>query len=160
MITPTELKAIRERCEKATQGPWEAHIQTGPYRTRNYAGKVKAPVPIGEHSSFRVHLNLLYEGDVHFIAHARTDIPRLLDEVERLRKALDRAAVMDTIDNLFNRIEAAERVVEAATASYKECHDECNRRTTDGEGKCSCGVFDLIESIAYFNQLKEGGGGE
>lgn len=88
-MTPTELKAIRERCEKATPGPWEAHIQTGPYRTRNYAGKVKAPIPIGEHSSFRVHPNLLYEGDVHFIAHARTDIPSLLDEVERLREALE-----------------------------------------------------------------------
>ena len=58
-MTPEELDAIRERCEKASSGGHEYYSTT--------------------------------QDDLQFMAHAREDIPKLLAEIERLKKALDRA---------------------------------------------------------------------
>ena len=44
--------------------------------------------------------------DARFIAHARTDIPRLLDEVERLREERDRyREALTAIEALINTLE-------------------------------------------------------
>jgi hypothetical protein len=60
-MTKEELDAIRKRCEKASPGPW-------------YVVNIDKSKPNAE-----------------FMAHAREDIPKLLEEIERLRGALDRA---------------------------------------------------------------------
>lgn len=61
MMTPEELKEIKERADKATPGPWSM-----------------------EHCDYALGGFL----DDLFIAHAREDIPKLVAEIDRLRKAL------------------------------------------------------------------------
>lgn len=88
-----ELAEIRERLEKATPGPWEADVFT----------KEEGPVVISEAPEFALDDSLKHivggesnnEGidfptglawaDAEFIAHARTDMRRLLEEVSRLK---------------------------------------------------------------------------
>lgn len=93
MITQKELDEIKDRCEKASPGPWhnfhkilkaekalspkykvpkDWNIASFPHRSTDY------PIPHVE-----------YETNKEFIAHSRTDIPKLLDAVEKLRVALE-----------------------------------------------------------------------
>lgn len=67
-------EAIRARCEAATPGPWKL-TKDGRYE---------------DHDECRIDLpddniELCRYENGEFIAHARNDIPDLLDEVERLR---------------------------------------------------------------------------
>ncbi|MBR8661186.1 ead/Ea22-like family protein [Brevibacillus sp. NL20B1] len=92
-LTPEELAAIRERAEKATPGPWRwsnAKVLNGKYDF----------VPQGSYlADTLIMFGDTYENgehDAEFIAHAREDIPRLLDaleaayaEIERLKRKLD-----------------------------------------------------------------------
>lgn len=76
------LEEIEARANAATPGPWEAfdnYISTG--------DEIFADV----HSS-----NPMYgdaSNDTQFIAHAREDVPSLLEEVKRLRSLLGRTLV-------------------------------------------------------------------
>lgn len=70
------LDEIKRRCEKATPGPW--HDRAG--------NRIVCQYPeTGELDSIPATV-----ADSHFIAHARTDIPALVAEVERLRKENER----------------------------------------------------------------------
>lgn len=61
------IKEIRERCDKATPGQWESgYFQTVSTKTG--------------HKLLNTHCDL----DAIFIAHAREDIPELLEEIDRL----------------------------------------------------------------------------
>jgi len=72
-MTNEELQAIKERCEKATSGPWRAHKYDVDYRV----------------GSTWVFLFDDIDGDTaQFIAHAREDVPALLEEIERLKARL------------------------------------------------------------------------
>ena len=96
MLTPEELKAIRERCEAARPGPWSVsslgrdvlatHVTKGPRMMR-----VRRPI-------LRTFSNPINKSDVEFAAHARSDIPALLAHakaqdaiIQQLRERLDRA---------------------------------------------------------------------
>jgi hypothetical protein len=69
-----ELKAIKRRCEAATWGAWEV-------------------TPCGDepHVLYDIYNSSMpitsdcIQCDAEFIAHARTDVPQLVAEVERLR---------------------------------------------------------------------------
>lgn len=87
VLTNEQLEAIRKRAEKATKGPW-AHANS--IVCTMYDGYEIADVSCGENPS----------EDAEFIMNARTDIPKLLAEVERykevernLREITDRAYV-------------------------------------------------------------------
>ncbi|MCR8981473.1 ead/Ea22-like family protein [Brevibacillus laterosporus] len=72
MMTREEIEAIRERAEKATEGPWRA-----------------VPTKMDCFDIYDVYdkldRSLIHrEEDAEFIAHAREDIPKLLAENERL----------------------------------------------------------------------------
>lgn len=89
-MTPEELAAIRARAEAATPGPWK--VDEGP--------ALADPLLEGEGDWYR-HIEgwtntgwewlCLSPEDAAFIAHAREDIPKLLDEVEALRARAERA---------------------------------------------------------------------
>ncbi|TCX51950.1 hypothetical protein C1I38_08110 [Dehalobacter sp. 12DCB1] len=66
-----ELDAIRERCAKATPGPWHRDGS----EVRNGDGVFVV-------NDFWVH------ADAEFTTHARTDIPALLAEIDRLNNDL------------------------------------------------------------------------
>ena len=75
-LTNEELTAIRERVEKATEGPWRIGKQSpnGLNNIGTMGGLLTAQTT--------------NENDAVFIAHAREDIPKLLAEIERLREAI------------------------------------------------------------------------
>lgn len=81
----TDYKALRALCEAATPGPWSVdHYE----ETDDWCLRAdNATIPgnsIADAGGFS------YKPDAAFIAAARTAIPELLDEVERLRAALER----------------------------------------------------------------------
>lgn len=82
MITPEEIDAIRKRVEAATPGPWE---HTNNYTVHARDGLVCA----GTHYPESEDEYDRDERNHSFIANARTDIPKLLAEVDRLNKLSD-----------------------------------------------------------------------
>lgn len=75
-LAQAELKAIEQRAEKATKGPWyTAGLWT--VLSEKDSGQMVATM-----------CRLDYEENSNFIAHARTDIPRLLSHIRELEKQL------------------------------------------------------------------------
>ena len=84
-IAPEELAAIRERCAKTTPGPWgvgDPDSNMLPHSSNNEVVAksflVVSRNVYGKDSDNQTYANIV------FIAHARTDIPRLLDALEAL----------------------------------------------------------------------------
>jgi len=79
-MTELDLDAIRARAEAATDGPWERYGDGSHevYCAANFEDTAYEP-PDVTYGSDR-------PADAEFIAHARTDVPALIAEVERLRK--------------------------------------------------------------------------
>ena len=78
------LDKIEARADAATKGPWVC-VLNGDESEVTYAN---APITWDDHGG-----EVFTEGDAEFIAHARTDVPWLLEQVERRDKALE--AVLD-----------------------------------------------------------------
>jgi hypothetical protein len=81
--TVKELEEIKKRCHAATGGPWKSYIEG-----RDHTSGSNFIRTAGED----IELIGATEADQDFIAHARQDIPRLLDSIEQLLarlKALD-----------------------------------------------------------------------
>jgi len=85
-MTDKDLAAIRERCDAATQGPWQMNEEDQTV-VETCTGK---EFIVADFSMDGWDETLL---DAAFIAHARTDIPALLDEIARLTK--ERDALLD-----------------------------------------------------------------
>lgn len=126
----TDISAIRAREQAATPGPWMIKIHNEQYG-QGY-GEITYFVDI-EGELLKIGLadnNRLfakYHSDTDFIAHAREDIPYLLDrleqaeaEVERLREALE-IAQQGYVDCM-----SAERQTNGACLGYgrSDCDDE------------------------------------
>ena len=83
MTIETRLAEIRARAEAATEGPW----------TAEYSGEQgNCVLPPGYQSTreaVAVTRLLSAQADAEFIAHARTDVPWLLGQVELRDKALE-----------------------------------------------------------------------
>lgn len=105
MITNEQLKAIRDRCNRATPGPWYAHATDDDMcMCAEYVGTVPCEFAHDQKAGFNVDpdtviaITLLqsppyctadiHEHNTRFIANARTDIPALLYEIDRLREEL------------------------------------------------------------------------
>lgn len=80
------LDEIEDRAAAATPGPWETRIGRGGPRNGDAAVWTAEPV---EEACVSGHVRIAdcgYRGlDADFIAHARTDVPALLAEIDRLR---------------------------------------------------------------------------
>ncbi len=84
MLTPEELKAIRERAEKATAGEW--NIRTTDYGSMDiYADSLECIAGGTETGA------IYEENNAAFIAHSREDIPALLTHIQELEAKLSRA---------------------------------------------------------------------
>ncbi|SET43222.1 hypothetical protein SAMN05216389_11154 [Oceanobacillus limi] len=75
-LTDEQLAEIRERAEKAMEGPWRIGKQSpnGAQNVGTMGGLLTAQTTDLDNATF--------------IAHAREDIPKLVAEIERLRKQL------------------------------------------------------------------------
>lgn len=95
MSAREELAAIRERVEAATDGPWENdgggeigqhYTCLPPYRTI-----VGTEVSCSSYCYGGSTKGVERDADAEFIAHARTDVPRLVEALDAVVKALDEA---------------------------------------------------------------------
>jgi hypothetical protein len=77
------LEEIRKRCELTTSGPWISFVE-GRDHTSGDSVIIRGP----EGSEEDLYLLGGTVSDQDFVAHARQDIPLLLDEIERLKKLL------------------------------------------------------------------------
>lgn len=82
-MTQRELDEIRERAEKATPGAWEVGHASIWARINGALTRI-----------FAICGSRKWEPDAQFIAHARTDIPALLSEADRLRDENERLRAM------------------------------------------------------------------
>lgn len=87
------LDEIRERCDRATKGSWSGAFPRNGHRFQ----------VLDELGLAVCHARSIANTD--FIAHARTDVPDLLDEVARL--TADLAAMTAERDAMRERAEAA-----------------------------------------------------
>lgn len=81
----TVLAEMRARCDAATPGPWH-NYSVNPKTTPEHAIYSEWLEGIPEAITSEI-ASLLSPRDAHFIAHARTDVPRL---IAALRAVLDR----------------------------------------------------------------------
>lgn len=123
---PLDLAAIRARAEAATPAPWRIPrklSQLAPDWTIAAGVKVVAYVDQKRDNS---------EADFTFIAAARTDIPALLAEVERLNVELATAKRTGAIEELRRFASKWENDLWKASASYVS---ELRARADELEGK-------------------------
>jgi hypothetical protein len=77
-MTHDERKAARERCDKASAGPWRPDIDDGVEWTgRIYTGREKNYAWLTYEDHHPDHL-----ANVHFFCAARTDLPAALDALD------------------------------------------------------------------------------
>ena len=140
MMSNEEKAEIQERCDNASPAPWHVLYLNCPNRAviesegrRMYAN---------EYTVFSAHEYEGYKEDAEFIAHARQDIPRLLDENERLTSELAQAKkerdealrwVIDKCANCANNTTCNHEKAEGWQRNYKTCEDWQWRGAADGE---------------------------
>lgn len=94
-MTDGDLQAIKERAAKATPGPWAGPRITDlwpPGWVGVYEGDGTGDVIPGSIIGVTSHATDnedLQDANAKFIAHAREDIPMLVEEVERLQEELE-----------------------------------------------------------------------
>ncbi|MBA3559091.1 MAG: hypothetical protein H0W30_10865 [Gemmatimonadaceae bacterium] len=79
-LTAAELKAITARCSAARPGPWRSLVEGRDHTS----GSSFIMVGQGGARDEDIELVGATPEDQDFIAHARSDIARLIDEIERL----------------------------------------------------------------------------
>jgi hypothetical protein len=77
----SEIDEIRSRCERTTPGPWKSYIEG-----RDHMSGSDFIRTGGED----IYLTGATKDDQDFIAHARQDIPRLIQEIDRLKSLLEK----------------------------------------------------------------------
>ena len=79
-LSQEDLEEISSRCQGATAGPWTSYVEG-----RDHESGSSFIMTSGED----IELAGATIADQDFIAHARQDVPRLLEEVQRLRHSLE-----------------------------------------------------------------------
>lgn len=85
-MTGIDIDAIRARAEAATLGPWFQGREGHRYESERDVYSHREPEVNESHD---IASSVWSSADAEFIAHAREDVPALLDEVERLRTERD-----------------------------------------------------------------------
>lgn len=123
---PINVAALNALCDAATPGPWEIADEIDGWR-RGRRTVVKAGVPGGASrkrvvtvDQTRDHHDKDAEDNVAFIAAARTALPALLAEVERLQAALVATRKPAPDPEHPERLAAAHQVIEGLRARERE----------------------------------------
>jgi hypothetical protein len=80
-ITPEELAEIQARSDQASPGPWTSMVEARDHTSGSSFIMVGLPTKRRED----MEISGATADDFDFIAHARQDVPRLLEEIRRLR---------------------------------------------------------------------------
>lgn len=83
-LTRQELHDIRARCAAATPGPWKAFLEGREHESGADFIRTGEDTTRGDD----IEMSGATPADFEFIANARQDVPRLLNEIERLRSLL------------------------------------------------------------------------
>jgi hypothetical protein len=78
-LTDTEIEEIKTRHRLATPGPWTSFIES----RDQFSGSDFIRTPVDD-----LYVTGATAADLDFIAHARQDIPKLVEELVRLKKAM------------------------------------------------------------------------
>ena len=84
MINTDELKRLRDLCDAAIPGPWKC-LKEREGGTTYFVTDDPPDTP-----PWRVVCSGMYDRNARLITECRTAIPKLLDEIERLHKLLNR----------------------------------------------------------------------
>ena len=82
-MNDNEIKMIKERCDKATPGPWKSFVEG-----RDHTSGWNFIRTAGDDIELIASVE-----DQDFIASCRQDIPLLIDELVRLKKILDKNGI-------------------------------------------------------------------
>lgn len=82
MISENELKQIESRCDLATPGPWISYIEGRDHTSGSHF--IMTGNKINRGPDFEIDGARLEDYD--FIANAKQDIPKLIEEIKRLKK--------------------------------------------------------------------------
>jgi len=114
-----DLKAIREQCERATKGPWMTIAGLSDdndpliYRPVWVARAPNQPLIKEEFCVANPHREDWGAADAAFVAHAREDVPALLNIVATLIETIDGArAALESEGSAQERREAAAALAE------------------------------------------------
>ncbi len=112
-MSDDQLAAIRKRCEAATVGPWKwcppaTKWNPGHLLCQDLRENPRIPEELLLMTSAK-KAEGLGRGNQQFIAHARQDVPDLLDEVERLRRLEDSVIRQQTNGAEYRRALVDER---------------------------------------------------
>ena len=149
-LTDEEIEEIRGREKKAPGEKWEARCE---YDDEWMVGEE-------DKLGWGVYFFGQTEDFAQFVAHARTDIPRLLNEVERLRNRVAQMEFKSTTyteeveDELTRLTDQAQR----DAGKIEMLTDEVDRlRTGTSVQRCLHDMYDdeLIEDRSRFEELKE-----
>ncbi len=91
-MTDEELMVIELRCSKATKGPWKSLIEDRDHESGNsfiMTGIKDGEDIWGNERGEDIYIQGGTIDDQEFIAHARQDIPRLLEEIRKLKKIVE-----------------------------------------------------------------------
>lgn len=80
-MTDNEIKQIEDRCNKATSGPWVSYIEG-----RDHESGSDFIMTAGND----IELTGATADDQDFIAHARQDIPDLINEIYSLKSEINK----------------------------------------------------------------------
>lgn len=148
-MTNLDLEAIRARANAATEGPWAPwfDLDGAPHMAGLLmVGNADGVIPDGEHGVGGVDINPIAHTytpeDREFIAHARTDIPALLDLVDTHAKAVRNASgnylrVLGECDRLAKQLatrneQAVQHEINQIVERIGPCHCNTNPDTTEG----------------------------
>lgn len=100
-MSDSHLDTIKARCAAATPGPW--WNETGTIHAPDWRSGAEHGSTC--HPAYTFGSNGIdWEADADFIAHARSDIPAMVAEIERLQSELDQIA--NVVGRLGIRYEA------------------------------------------------------
>jgi hypothetical protein len=99
MIDERQLQEIRARADAASPAPWKPRVEGRDHESGS------SFVMVGEGPDRREDIELCGASvaDYDFIAHARNDVPLLLEEVGRLRELLRSGVGAPVLDSTTNR---------------------------------------------------------
>jgi len=86
-ISDKELEEILARCNSTTPGPWKSYVEGRDHECGSDFIMTGTPEHRGNDIELSGALKII---DQDFIANAKQDIPRLINEIKRLRTLLQR----------------------------------------------------------------------
>jgi hypothetical protein len=115
-LTTEQLEAIRQRVDKATGGYWAVECEI----YVSDISEIKSESD-GSWSGTNFIAECEYEADAEFIAHSREDIPRLISEIDFLRKIVFEIGRLTERDDVLG--DNSDELYDKLFKVSRQCHE-------------------------------------